>query len=160
VAAMMTTTPAEWCSRRKGWEQGGEGGDQLAGASGAGGSPEGGAGGECAGGSCVSAVCGNNGVEAGEDCDGGNAEDLDGCNSQCQSEVSSGPGLALAITDDGYTGTLASMACVNLVVASKGDRTLSTFIGQTAAGTWRLCAGDGLTGDTGSIDFVRLSVVQ
>jgi subtilisin-like proprotein convertase family protein len=38
--------------------------------------------------------------------------------------------------------------------------TLATFTGQAAAGTWRLCAGDGLTGDTGTVDFVRLSVVE
>jgi cysteine-rich repeat protein len=231
---------------------GGEGGEtgSEAGASGAGGSPE-------------PAVCGNNAVETGEDCDGGNTDDLDGCNSKCQSETSAGPGLATTITDDGYNGTLGSMTCVNLVVATRGDGlvdsvkvkvglthtfigdlvlklvspnntvvtlmsrprvaepaddgagsgannsnlistspisfvtggatsaenmgnatntltacqddalcvyapaagaaaagTLVTFNGQTAAGTWKFCAGDALTGDVGTLDAVRLSVVQ
>jgi cysteine-rich repeat protein len=220
--------------------------------------------GVCSTGACVPPVCGNNAVEPGEECDGGNTDDLDGCNSKCQSEVSSGPGLALALVDDGYAGTLASMVCVNLSVGTKGDGVvdsvkvrvamthsyvgdlvlklvspsntvvtlmsrpgvteptddgvssggdssnlalgfpisfvtggaksaedmgntlnssqtvceddaacvyapaagsatpglLSAFIGQAAVGTWRFCAADGLTGDLGSIDFVRLSVVE
>jgi cysteine-rich repeat protein len=237
--------------------QGGDGGDggETVGASGA--SGEGGA-------PTVVPVCGNTAVEAGEECDGGNTADLDGCNSKCQSEVSSGPGLGLSIADNGYDGTLTSMRCINLAVGSKADGlvdsvkvllalnhtfvgdlvlklvspsntvvtlmsrpgvaeptddgvssggdssnvavgfplsfvdggpksaedmgntlpnadvvceddaacvyapaagaatagTLAAFVGQAAVGTWRVCVGDGLTGDAGSIDFVRLSVVQ
>jgi cysteine-rich repeat protein len=220
--------------------------------------------GVCSTGACVPPVCGNNAVEPGEECDGGNTDDLDGCNSKCQSEASAGPGLALALVDNGYTGTLASMVCVDLPVGTKGDgvvdsvkvrvamthtfvgdlvlkvvspsntvvtlvsrpgvtepaddgmssggdssnlaigfpisfvtggaksaedmgntltnaevvcqedaaciyapaagsataSSLSDFIGQTAVGTWRFCAADGLTGDLGSIDFVRLSILQ
>jgi subtilisin-like proprotein convertase family protein len=52
-------------------------------------------------------------------------------------------------------------ACVYAPAAGAATAgTLGAFVGQSAAGTWRVCAGDGLTSDTGSIDFVRLSVVQ
>jgi cysteine-rich repeat protein len=36
--------------------------------------------------------------------------------------------------------------------------TLNTFIGHTAAGTWKFCAGDGGTGDVGTIDRVTLTI--
>jgi cysteine-rich repeat protein len=220
--------------------------------------------GVCSTGSCVPPVCGNGAVEPTEECDGSNVTDLDGCNSKCQSEVSSGPGLALALVDNAYDGSLGSMTCADLTVGSKADGlvdsvkvqlaishtwlgdlvvkvvsptgtvvtlmsrpglaepaddgmssggdssglavgfpisfvdgaaksaenmgdtlsnsevvceddsecvyapaagaatagTLSAFVGQAAVGTWRVCGADSLAMDTGSIDFVRLSVVQ
>ncbi|HEY3496323.1 MAG TPA: proprotein convertase P-domain-containing protein [Polyangiaceae bacterium] len=38
--------------------------------------------------------------------------------------------------------------------------TLASFVGETAAGTWKLCAGDSNMGDAGGIDSVVLSIVQ
>ncbi len=39
--------------------------------------------------------------------------------------VSAGPGLGLAITDNGYNGTLGSMSCVQLMVAADGIDTIA-----------------------------------
>ncbi|HWB76004.1 MAG TPA: hypothetical protein VG755_13640, partial [Nannocystaceae bacterium] len=47
-------------------------------------------------------------------CDAGNSEDL-----------TAGPGLALAVTDGGYDGTLGSMTCVTLPLAANGVDTVS-----------------------------------
>jgi cysteine-rich repeat protein len=65
-------------------------------------------------------VCGD-GIKAGaEQCDDNNVVSGDGCDSTCHSEttqiITAGPGLAAAIVDNAYAGTLASMTCVNLVV--------------------------------------------
>lgn len=52
-------------------------------------------------------------------------------------------------------------ACVydpNRGAAAPGK--LSAFIGQPAGGTWRLCVGDGGSGDPGSIDQVKLVIGQ
>ncbi|HTM46616.1 MAG TPA: proprotein convertase P-domain-containing protein [Polyangiaceae bacterium] len=67
-------------------------------------------------------VCGDNVQDISEACDDGNTADNDGCSSVCTVEttqtVSAGPGLALAVPDNGYNGTVGSMACVSLVAGS------------------------------------------
>ena len=35
---------------------------------------------------CAESTCGNNEVDAGEECDDGNTASFDGCSSQCKSE--------------------------------------------------------------------------
>jgi cysteine-rich repeat protein len=45
--------------------------------------PEAGGTGSCANGTCIRAGCGNSVVEAGEECDDGNADDADGCTRAC-----------------------------------------------------------------------------
>jgi cysteine-rich repeat protein len=78
----------------------------------------------CSGGVC--AICGNGVIEGAEQCDDGNTTLCDGC-SQCKLDAgvtySAGPGLALSVTDDGYTGALAapSMSCVSIAVPAAGD---------------------------------------
>ncbi|MFO0619142.1 MAG: proprotein convertase P-domain-containing protein [Polyangiaceae bacterium] len=77
----------------------------------------------CSGGVCTPvSVCGNGVITSGEQCDDNNVANGDGCSSGCTCETSrsvqSGPGLNLAIPDDGYNGTLASMACVSLPVSA------------------------------------------
>ena len=118
---------------------GGAGG--VGGIGGSGGS--GGAGGSGgSGGGIVNPICGDGVVEAPEVCDDFNFIDDDGCldcqitpGYVCASEpsvctlitpqvVAAGPGLGLAIFDGSgngaYNGTLATMACVDLVVADEG----------------------------------------
>lgn len=77
----------------------------------------------CSGGTCVPmSVCGNGVITGAEQCDDSNLVSGDGCSGTCTCETTrqrvAGPGLALAIPDDGYNGTLASMACVNVVVSA------------------------------------------
>lgn len=68
----------------------------------------------------ASATCGDRVVGGGEECDDGNVVDGDGCDARCLHETSRrvvrGPGLALAIPDDAYDGSLRSMTCVDLDV--------------------------------------------
>jgi cysteine-rich repeat protein len=83
----------------------------------------GGQSGTCGNGVC--SVCGNGIVEGNEQCDDGNATPCDGCSPKCQLDTSityaTASGLNLAILDDGYNGTLASMACANVTVTASGD---------------------------------------
>jgi cysteine-rich repeat protein len=86
---------------------------------------------------CVPVVCGDNVVGLGEQCDDGNVKSCDGCNAKCQIEPKVGPNLNLAIPDDGYNGTLASMACVDLPVTAAGDSLVDSLCVQVGMShTW------------------------
>jgi cysteine-rich repeat protein len=76
---------------------------------------------DCAGQPSVcTTTCGDRERGGDEECDDGNLSDGDGCDAGCLFEtsrrVTRGPGLALAIPDDAYDGSLGSMACVALDV--------------------------------------------
>lgn len=92
-------------------------------------------------------------VEDGENCDDGGAVTLDGCDDVCAVEPGatcfddeptrcyassvSATSLALAFTDDGYDGTLASMACASVDVVSVGDDLLDAVLVEMALDhTW------------------------
>lgn len=65
------------------------------------------------------AVCGNGTVSGSETCDDNNTANGDGCSSTCALEPTQTVtlnGLARSIPDNGYNGTLASMACVDVAV--------------------------------------------
>jgi len=78
--------------------------------------------GMCRMGVCVASTCGDGSITGSEQCDDSNTANGDGCSSTCACEttrtVTSGPGLNLAITDNAYAGTLATMTCANVVVSS------------------------------------------
>lgn len=103
----------------------------------------------------ATSYCGDSRTDAtnGEGCDDANAVAGDGCDacnvspgyacvaapSVCfaGSVYTSGPGLALTVPDNGYNGTLASMRCVSIPVASVGDGVVDSValkLGVTA--TW------------------------
>ena len=68
-----------------------------------------------------SGVCGNGMMTGTEACDDNNTANNDGCSSTCTLEPTQTVtvmGLARTITDDGYTGALASMACVDVPVTA------------------------------------------
>ncbi|MBV8761597.1 MAG: proprotein convertase P-domain-containing protein [Deltaproteobacteria bacterium] len=75
----------------------------------------------CSSGHCVSSICGDGAITGSEQCDDSNMNNGDGCSSACVCEASRtvavGPGLNLAIPDNAYAGTLATMACTNIVVS-------------------------------------------
>jgi len=70
--------------------------------------------------SLCATTCGDSTTAGREECDDGNLDDGDGCGASCLFEttrrVRRGPGLALAIPDDTYVGTLATMTCVDFDV--------------------------------------------
>jgi len=69
----------------------------------------------------ASGTCGNGMMDSGEACDDNNMASSDGCSSACALEVTQTvtmTGLNLSIVDDGYNGTLASMACANVAVTA------------------------------------------
>lgn len=64
-------------------------------------------------------VCGNGTVSGSETCDDSNTASNDGCSSACALEPTQTitlNALARSIPDNGYNGTLGSMACVDVVV--------------------------------------------
>ncbi|MFO0590957.1 MAG: proprotein convertase P-domain-containing protein [Polyangiaceae bacterium] len=79
--------------------------------------------GTCGSGQC--SICGNGSVEGAEACDDGNVTPCDGCSPKCQLDTSitysAGPNLNVSVPDDGYSGTQASMACINITVPASGD---------------------------------------
>ncbi len=70
--------------------------------------------------SVCTTTCGDGEVGGREECDDGNVTDGEGCDASCLFETSRrvgrGPGLALAVPDDAYDGSLGSMTCVELDV--------------------------------------------
>lgn len=95
-----------------------------------GGADDGGAGDADAG-----AVCGNGDVEGIEGCDDGNTDSGDGCTADCWAveltqTVTVGPLLGLAITDNGYSGAEASMACASLVAGAWTGADISSVTAQ------------------------------
>jgi len=66
-------------------------------------------------------VCGNGTVTGSEACDDNNTANNDGCSSTCALEPTQTVtlnALARSIPDNGYNGTLASMACVDVAVTA------------------------------------------
>jgi len=107
--------------------------------------------------STCTSTCGSGTIEVAthEQCDDGNTTAGDGCDASCQVEsgyICAGEpstctavtqvdyaqtGLALAITDDGYDGTLGSMSCVTFAVPSTGADTVGSAQVQIAMDhTW------------------------
>ncbi len=70
--------------------------------------------------STCATTCGDGDTAGREECDDGRVDDGDGCDATCLFEtsrrVSRGPGLALAVADDAYDGSLGSMSCVDIDV--------------------------------------------
>jgi cysteine-rich repeat protein len=65
--------------------------------------------------------CGDGSMDMGEACDDNNNANNDGCNAACALEPTQAVTLTaqnLSIVDDGYNGTIASMACVNVTVGA------------------------------------------
>jgi cysteine-rich repeat protein len=100
--------------------------------------------GTCQTGSCVpTIVCGNGIIEAGETCDDGNTTAGDGCSPTCGCEltqpVTVDPNPNVSIVDDGYNGTLASMACVSIpvtAVAGCSANVTSVTVTPAISHTW------------------------
>lgn len=80
----------------------------------------GGAAGKCSNNACVTASCGNSAVDAGEQCDDGNANDDDGCTRECKF-------------------TCAASADCNDGNKCNGDETCDTNTHKCAAGTVVVC---------------------
>ena len=69
----------------------------------------------------ASTTCGNGVMNNGEACDDNNAASNDGCSSTCALEATQAvtvTALNMTVTDDGYTGSLASMTCANVAVTA------------------------------------------
>jgi len=100
-------------------------------------------------------VCGDASIIGGESCDDGNTTAGDGCDAACHVETGyictgepsictavtqvdyTQTGLALAIPDNVYDGTLGSMACVSFAVPSTGTDTVGAAEVQIAMDhTW------------------------
>ncbi len=76
-------------------------------------------------------TCGDRMTIGREECDVGGVADGDGCDASCLFEtrrrVGVGPGLARAIPDNAYNGTLDSMTCVELAVPAFPLDTLTSL---------------------------------
>ncbi|MBK8255510.1 MAG: proprotein convertase P-domain-containing protein [Polyangiaceae bacterium] len=84
----------------------------------------------CQGNVCTAPVCTDGLVQGNEQCDDTNTTPGDGCNATCQCEstqvVTVDPSPDLAIPDDAYTGTLATMGCVDVPLTAQCNITSMT----------------------------------